>query len=373
MDRVDNITKVETAAGEKDINDQLFEANIKLNEVTEHFIKNYNQVEEYSNLLEERNYELESMNRVHEIILDCIQEAVEIIDEEYTFIYQNQSSNKELDNIIGKKCHQVYYHCESPCSDCIAHQSLVSNRMSSRQGEIHNTKYEFIAYPLKSAKKTVLMRKHVAGLQIEMNRPLAEKKELGNVSAATIFREIAKLTQSLKKYARLLQEQGTMDISSKILEYCDHLKELIPNGDVRHPPKTNNSMREKPHSLPRATNTTRTILHIDDDKKILEIMRVVLKRNSYQIISETKGARTMELVFKHQPDLIILDIMMPDINGYDILKQLKENPATKDIPIVVLSVSNTKDKSLELGADIHITKPMDDKMLIAEINQLILP
>ena len=118
-------------------------------------------------------------------------------------------------------------------------------------------------------------------------------------------------------------------------------------------------------------NKLKTILHIDDDQNILDIIKYLLKGKNYRIISDTLGSNTIKLAEKYEPDIIILDVMMPDMNGYELLPLLRNNPITKDTPILILSVSSTQKKSLALGATIHITKPMDQPKLVKTIQNLI--
>ena len=115
----------------------------------------------------------------------------------------------------------------------------------------------------------------------------------------------------------------------------------------------------------------KTILHVDDDKNILDLIKFMLRDNNYRIISEIQGSKAIKLAQKYKPDLIILDIMMPDVNGYELLPQLKNNQETKDIPILILSVSSTRTKSMELGATLHMTKPMNQVKLNKTIHELI--
>ena len=106
--------------------------------------------------------------------------------------------------------------------------------------------------------------------------------------------------------------------------------------------------------------TNITILHIDDDKNILDIVRLLLRDKNYNLISELQGTKAIELALHLQPDLIILDIMMPEINGFELIKEIRGNPKIQNIPIMVLSVSNSESRCLELGANLYMSKPMNE-------------
>ena len=116
---------------------------------------------------------------------------------------------------------------------------------------------------------------------------------------------------------------------------------------------------------------SKTILHIDDDKNILDIVKLLLREKDYNIISDIHGSKAMDLVSEHRPDLIILDIMMPEINGFELIEKFRSNEETKTIPIVVLSVSDVAEKCLALGANIFLAKPMNEMKLTNAIEKLI--
>jgi len=115
---------------------------------------------------------------------------------------------------------------------------------------------------------------------------------------------------------------------------------------------------------------SKSILVVDDDLNTLQVVGYTLRRNGYNVICGTRGNEALNLAVKHHPDLIILDILMPGINGYEVLKQLQNNSATKDIPVLILSVLNDKEKGLRSGAKAYFTKPLDEEELLAEIARL---
>ncbi len=112
------------------------------------------------------------------------------------------------------------------------------------------------------------------------------------------------------------------------------------------------------------------ILHIDDDKNLIDLVRLLLMGEPYKLIGETEGKNTMQQVKTHQPDLILLDMLIPDMSGYEILEQLKQDSETKDIPVVALSVSSERERSLTAGATVHLTKPINDVKLVNTIHEL---
>ncbi|MBN1595692.1 response regulator [candidate division FCPU426 bacterium] len=115
------------------------------------------------------------------------------------------------------------------------------------------------------------------------------------------------------------------------------------------------------------------ILVVEDEPDIALLITRSLDIKKYQIIQATTGAQSLQILETLQPDLILLDIMMPDINGFEICRRIKAQPQLKDIPVVFLTVRNSeKDIELgrEMGAAAYFTKPFDPFVLRAEIEKM---
>ena len=145
-----------------------------------------------------------------------------------------------------------------------------------------------------------------------------------------------------------------------------YLKIVIPATPI-----LNKDIEGVNSSVEKNNKTKKTILHVDDDKNLIDVVRLLLINEPYDIVNTTRGDLAKELALEHNPDLILLDIMMPDMSGYVVLGQLKNDTLTKDIPVIALSVSSEREKSLKSGAKKHITKPMNEKKLISAIKELI--
>lgn len=112
------------------------------------------------------------------------------------------------------------------------------------------------------------------------------------------------------------------------------------------------------------------ILVVDDEVNVLQLLKYTLGKEGYQVISATNGRDAIRLTEEKEPDLIILDIMLPEINGYDVLRILKANRQSAPIPVIMLSALGEEvDKvvGLELGAEDYITKPFSPRELIARV------
>ena len=117
-----------------------------------------------------------------------------------------------------------------------------------------------------------------------------------------------------------------------------------------------------------------TILIIDDDIDTLKLVGIMLERKGFRILASTTGEKGLNLAEKEVPDLILLDVMMPDVNGYDIARSIRSNPVTETIPIIMFTARSQVDdkvEGLEAGADAYITKPARPRELFAQVNSVL--
>jgi diguanylate cyclase (GGDEF)-like protein len=122
------------------------------------------------------------------------------------------------------------------------------------------------------------------------------------------------------------------------------------------------------------TTHQKTILIVDDEPKNRNLLEALLKPEGYLTITASNGANALAITTEKLPDLILLDVMMPDMNGYDITVKLKTNPATRNIPIIILSAlddRSSKLAGLNAGAEDFLTKPIDRIELWARVRSLL--
>ncbi|MFQ5498542.1 MAG: response regulator [Candidatus Zixiibacteriota bacterium] len=120
--------------------------------------------------------------------------------------------------------------------------------------------------------------------------------------------------------------------------------------------------------------TQRRVLIIEDEPDIAELISYNLSRESFQSETALSGEVGLALARKIMPDLIVLDIMLPGVSGLDVCRALRTDPATKTIPIVMLTAKDEEIDvvtGLEVGADDYITKPFSPKVLLARIRALL--
>ena len=116
------------------------------------------------------------------------------------------------------------------------------------------------------------------------------------------------------------------------------------------------------------------ILVVEDEEDILELVRYNLSREGYQVVCVTSGEETLKIAGSESLDLIVLDLMLPGIDGLEVAKRLKNDSKTRDIPIIMLTAKGEEADivtGLELGADDYITKPFSPRILIARIRAIL--
>ncbi|MFQ5953332.1 MAG: response regulator transcription factor [Candidatus Omnitrophota bacterium] len=117
------------------------------------------------------------------------------------------------------------------------------------------------------------------------------------------------------------------------------------------------------------------ILIVDDEKEFLYLVEQMLKDAGFEAIGATSGKDALKKAQEDHPDLIMLDIMLPDIDGATVYRKLKENGITSEIPIIFISGVFSKEDAMRdkdfLHGKVFFTKPFDDKKLIDEINKLV--
>ena len=116
------------------------------------------------------------------------------------------------------------------------------------------------------------------------------------------------------------------------------------------------------------------VLIVDDVVSNVLLLKILLQKEGFQICTANNGVVCIELAKSEKPDLILLDVMMPEMNGYDTATVLKQNPETKDIPIIFLTALNTPGdlvKGFQVGANDFLTKPFNKEELVMRVNQQI--
>ena len=116
------------------------------------------------------------------------------------------------------------------------------------------------------------------------------------------------------------------------------------------------------------------ILYVEDEKEMLELTRIVLEREGYEMLAAIGGAEGIEAIKREKPDLVLLDLMMPDVDGWEVYRQMKADKDVADIPVIIITArTQSIDKVLGLKvakvAD-YITKPFGPTDLINSVKRV---
>jgi two-component system cell cycle response regulator DivK len=119
---------------------------------------------------------------------------------------------------------------------------------------------------------------------------------------------------------------------------------------------------------------SKVILVVEDQEDNRQILRDLLTSADYEMTEAENGQEALEAVAKQKPDLILMDIQLPVMDGYEATRRLKGNPAYKDIPIIVVTsyaLSGDEGKARDAGCDAYVTKPYSPRQLLAKIREFL--
>jgi two-component system phosphate regulon response regulator PhoB len=117
-----------------------------------------------------------------------------------------------------------------------------------------------------------------------------------------------------------------------------------------------------------------TILIVDDEEDIIELIKYNLKNEGYSILTATAGEQAIQMARQYHPDLIVLDLMLPGIDGFEVTRYLRGHEQTRHLPIIMLTAKGEESDivtGLELGANDYISKPFSPKVLVARIRSIL--
>lgn len=118
---------------------------------------------------------------------------------------------------------------------------------------------------------------------------------------------------------------------------------------------------------PSATSAACRVLVVDDDHDYVDILRTQLERRGFAVTTAEGGAEALARLQDQKPDVVLLDVMMPDINGFDVLQRIRETPLTASLPVILISAKGDEDDMMagyQFGADYYITKPCTPPQLL---------
>jgi DNA-binding response OmpR family regulator len=117
------------------------------------------------------------------------------------------------------------------------------------------------------------------------------------------------------------------------------------------------------------------LVYIEDEQEMIDLVRLILGRKGYEVIGANGGHEGLDLVRSRLPDLVLLDLMMPDMDGWDVYQQMKADESTRDIPVIVVTAkAQSIDKVLGLHiakVDDYISKPFSPNDLVASVEKVL--
>ncbi len=116
------------------------------------------------------------------------------------------------------------------------------------------------------------------------------------------------------------------------------------------------------------------ILAVDDEEDILELLRFNLTKEGFAVVCAASGEEALKSALSHRPDLVLLDLLLPGMDGLEVARRLKNDPSTKEIPVIMVTAKGEEADivtGLEVGAEDYITKPFSRKVLIARVRAVL--
>ncbi len=121
---------------------------------------------------------------------------------------------------------------------------------------------------------------------------------------------------------------------------------------------------------------TKSVLLAEDEPNIVESISFLLKREGYAVAVASDGRSALDMAINEQPDVMVLDLMLPEMDGYEVLRNLRANQQAKDLPVLMLTAKGQKidrETALECGANLFMTKPFSNADIIAAVSSLANP
>lgn len=201
----------------------------------------------------------------------------------------------------------------------------------------------------------LLQRDHFGSLSESVRLQLSKIQKLGESQKSHVD-AILNLAEAKHKDIHELSEKEQLSTIS------DNLASIADNRAAR------------PNKTKRAYSQTFHILVVDDNNDNCELMSEILKLDSHRVSIAKGGKEGLEIMVREHPDLLLLDLMMPDMSGEDVVRQMKATEALRDIPIILitaLATENDRLKGLQLGADDYLTKPLVVEELRLRVRNLL--
>ena len=212
-------------------------------------------------------------------------------------------------------------------------------------------------------------------------KELLDVLKQGKLTTSEIVGRVNMSKVTALKYLDGLKEKNLVDgeeIGTAKIWFLKTEEEIVQNeasdiramGDLVNPEATCVALTMPGRSRAADYNDKIKVLVADDDKNIIDIIRYSLDSDQFEVLEAANGKEALGMIFARSPDILILDIMMSEMDGYMVCEELKEHDSTKNLPIIILSAKTSVDdkiKAMGLGIDDYMTKPFDPRELEARI------
>jgi CheY-like chemotaxis protein len=152
-----------------------------------------------------------------------------------------------------------------------------------------------------------------------------------------------------------------------------YLDDIMMNARAIATP-TEPDRAEEPEKQERRVFMTHTVLVVDDEPNIVLSLKFLISQQGYEVRTAASGEEALEALAEQIPDLILLDVMMPRPDGYEVCQKIRSTPEWKDIPVIMLTAKGRdveKQKGFAMGADDYITKPFSTQELVVKVREMI--
>ena len=148
-----------------------------------------------------------------------------------------------------------------------------------------------------------------------------------------------------------------------------YLEDIMENAQELHGPYAENRLKKK-RKRGRRLFMPKNVLVVDDEPNIVLSLKFLITQECYEVRTASSGEEALQALAEQVPDLILLDVMMPKPDGYEVCQKIRATPEWKDIPVIMLTAKSRdieKEKGFAMGADDYITKPFATKELVAKV------
>lgn len=126
--------------------------------------------------------------------------------------------------------------------------------------------------------------------------------------------------------------------------------------------------------LRRLRVSKKTILVVEDEESLLKLESILLTSKGFEVIGAANGSIALDILAKEKVDLVLLDIMLPEIDGFEVCRRIKNNPETRNLPVIMLTAKKSQEdlsRGDEVGADWYVTKPFKSAKVIETIERFL--